>query len=97
MSVCETFEFFFFLEYLGFFWGGGRAEPWYLSDWDIKMNEDAAVSHMDPDVCPNAASVEQVLVPNSQFPINVNRRNNLKCPVVSDAFTYSASLLMKHL
>lgn len=42
------------------------------------MNEDAAVSHMDPDVCPNAASVEQVLVPNSQFPIIVNRRNNLR-------------------
>lgn len=55
-----------------------RPDPWYLSDWDIEMNEDAAVSHMDPDVCPNAASVEQVLVPNSQFPIIVNRRNNLR-------------------
>lgn len=81
-----------------FFLGGvGGRSPGTSLTGTLKMNEDAAVSHMDPDVCQNAASVEQVLVPNSQFPINVNRRNNLKCPVVSDAFTYSASLLMKHL
>lgn len=53
--VRDIWVFFFWV--FGFF-GGGRAEPWYLSDWDIKMNEDAAVRLSERSLCWTSSSTK---------------------------------------